>query len=115
MPKRGKRAVLVTGGDPMLATAHAAILALARRRGYRVEVVPGVSIICAAFSLSCLSIYKLGGVATVTYPRGGFTPPGHTTSWNRTCKEVFTRCYFWTSEKTGVLCPLERAPKFCYN
>ncbi|MCX8137477.1 diphthine synthase [Pyrobaculum aerophilum] len=69
--KEGKRAVLVTGGDPMLATAHAAILALARRRGYRVEVVPGVSIICAAFSLSCLSIYKLGGVATVTYPRGG--------------------------------------------
>ncbi|MGC9050982.1 SAM-dependent methyltransferase [Pyrobaculum sp.] len=69
--REGRRAVLVTAGDPALATAHSALVALARSRGYRAEVVPGVSIICAAFSVSCLSIYKMGGVATVTYPRGG--------------------------------------------
>ncbi|ACB39171.1 SAM-dependent methyltransferase [Pyrobaculum neutrophilum] len=68
---RGKTAVLATAGDPMLATSHAALISIARSRGYSVEVVPGVSIVCAAFSASCLSIYKLGGVATVTYPRGG--------------------------------------------
>ncbi|ABP49845.1 MULTISPECIES: diphthine synthase [Pyrobaculum] len=69
--EKGGRAVLATAGDPMLATAHAAVVAAARRRGHRVEVVPGVSIICAAMSAGCLSVYKLGGVATVTYPRGG--------------------------------------------
>jgi len=69
--REGKKAVLVTAGDPALATSHHALVALARARGYPVQVVPGVSIICAAFSVACLSIYKLGGVATVTYPRGG--------------------------------------------
>lgn len=69
--QEGKKAALVTAGDPMLATSHAALITLAKAKGYSVEVVPGVSIICAAFSASCLSIYKLGGVATVTYPRGG--------------------------------------------
>jgi len=69
--REGKKAVLATAGDPMLATAHAALIAAARARGHPVEVVPGVSIICAAFSAACLSVYKLGGVATVTYPRGG--------------------------------------------
>jgi len=69
--QEGKRAVLVTAGDPALATSHHALVALARARGYPVQILPGVSIICAAFSVACLSIYKLGGVATVTYPRGG--------------------------------------------
>lgn len=67
----GGKAALVAAGDPHLATSHAALVAAAAARGYRVEVVPGVSIICAALSASCLSVYKLGGVATVTYPRGG--------------------------------------------
>jgi diphthine synthase len=69
--REGRKAVLVTAGDPALATSHHALVALAAARGYKVRVIPGVSIICAAFSVSCLSIYKLGGVATVTYPRGG--------------------------------------------
>jgi diphthine synthase len=67
----GKSAALVTAGDPLLATSHAALVALVRSRGHSVEIVPGVSIVCAALSVSCLSVYRLGGVATVTYPRGG--------------------------------------------
>ncbi|MFZ8841784.1 MAG: diphthine synthase [Pyrobaculum sp.] len=69
--REGRRAVLVTAGDPALATSHHALVALARARGFPVQIIPGVSIICAAFSAACLSIYKLGGVATVIYPRGG--------------------------------------------
>nr|KJR74372.1 MAG: diphthine synthase [Thermoproteus sp. AZ2] len=69
--KEGKNAALLVPGDPMAATAHSALVALFRRRGYEVVVVPGVSIVCAAFSAACLSIYKLGGVATITYPRMG--------------------------------------------
>ncbi|MFN7106080.1 MAG: diphthine synthase [Pyrobaculum sp.] len=67
----GKTAVLATAGDPMAATAHGALVTSIRARGHRVEIVPGVSIVCSAFSASCLSIYKLGGIATVTYPRLG--------------------------------------------
>ena len=63
--------VLLVGGDPLMATAHAALVAGLRARGILVRVVPGVSIITAALSAACLSPYKLGGVATVTYPRLG--------------------------------------------
>lgn len=69
--RQGKKAVLVTAGDPFVATAHASLAAEVKARGYDVVILPGVSIVCAAFSVSCLSVYKLGGVATVTYPRGG--------------------------------------------
>ncbi|MEZ0249320.1 MAG: diphthine synthase [Thermoproteus sp.] len=69
--KSGRNAALLVPGDPLAATAHAALVASMRAKGYEVVVVPGVSIICAAMSAACLSIYKLGGVATVTYPRLG--------------------------------------------
>jgi len=69
--KSGRDVVLAVMGDPLMATTHAALIVVAKRRGFEVEVVPGVSVVCAALTLSCLSPYKLGGVATVTYPRGG--------------------------------------------
>ncbi len=69
--KAGRNAALLVPGDPLAATAHAALVASMRRKGFEVVVVPGVSAICAAMSAACLSIYKLGGVATVTYPRMG--------------------------------------------
>ncbi|MGC8582954.1 MAG: diphthine synthase [Thermoproteus sp.] len=69
--RAGRNAALLVPGDPLAATAHAALVASLRRKGYEVVVVPGVSAICAAMSAACLSIYKLGGVATVTYPRMG--------------------------------------------
>ena len=69
--RAGRNAALLVPGDPLAATAHAALVASMRRRGHEVVVVPGVSAVCAAMSAACLSIYKLGGVATVTYPRLG--------------------------------------------
>jgi len=62
---------LLSPGDPLIATTHVNIVIEARRRGYEVEIVPGVSIVSAAVSFTGLMIYKLGKIATVTYPKDG--------------------------------------------
>ncbi len=67
----GMRVALVAVGDPMMATTHSALLSTASRLGVRVRVINGISIICASMGQAGLSIYKLGPVATVTYPRMG--------------------------------------------
>ena len=67
----GHNAALLVIGDPMIATTHAAIAVIARRRGFNVKVVNSVSIVCVVLSQLGLSPYKLGPVATVTYPRMG--------------------------------------------
>ena len=67
----GMRVALVAVGDPMMATTHSALLSMASRLGVRVRVINGISIICASMGQAGLSIYKLGPVATVTYPRMG--------------------------------------------
>ena len=67
----GMRVALVTVGDPMMATTHSALLSMASKLGVRVRVINGISIICASMGQAGLSIYKLGPVATVTYPRMG--------------------------------------------
>ncbi len=69
--KRRGSAALIVGGDPFMATTHAALVATAKREGISVRVIHGVSIVCAALSAACVSPYKLCGVATVTYPRMG--------------------------------------------
>ncbi len=69
--KRRGSAALVVGGDPFMATTHAALVVTAKREGVDVRVVHGVSVICAALSAACVSPYKLCGIATVTYPRMG--------------------------------------------
>ncbi|MEM0479504.1 MAG: diphthine synthase [Pyrobaculum sp.] len=114
----GRSAALVTAGDPQLATSHAALAAAAAARGFKVVVVPGVSIVCAAFSISCLSVYKLGGVATVTYPRGGVYSerPYELVEYNlarglHTLLLLDVRedgVYMTPSEAAGVLLELER-------
>ena len=67
----GHNAALLVIGDPMIATTHAAIAVIARKRGFNVKVVNSVSIVCAVLSQLGLSPYKLGPVATITYPRMG--------------------------------------------
>lgn len=64
---------LISPGDALIATTHVNILIEARRRGYEVEVVPGVSIVSSSISASGLMIYKLGKVVTVTFPKDGIT------------------------------------------
>lgn len=62
---------LLSPGDPLIATTHVNIIIEAWRRGYDVEIVPGVSIVSASVSFTGLMIYKLGKIATVTYPKDG--------------------------------------------
>ncbi len=67
----GNDAALLVPGDPMIATTHSAVRVIVGKRGHRVEIVFGVSILCAAISATGLSSYRFGPVSTVTYPRMG--------------------------------------------
>ncbi len=62
---------LLSPGDALIATTHVSLLIEARRRGYEVEVVPGVSVVSSSISLSGLMAYKFGRISTVTYPKDG--------------------------------------------
>lgn len=63
-------AILVPG-DPLVATTHASIIIEAYKKGYEVEVVPGVSIIPNALTMAGLMIYKMGKPVTIVYPKEG--------------------------------------------
>lgn len=60
-----RRVVVITPGNPLIATTHVQLIIEARRLGVDVEVIHGTSAICAAIAESGLQIYKLGGVATI--------------------------------------------------
>ena len=66
-----KRVALLVVGDPLVATTHIAIVVEAAKRGIDVEIVPGISIVPTALTLSGLMIYKMGRIATITYPVHG--------------------------------------------
>lgn len=66
-----KRVALLVVGDPLVATTHNAVVVEAVKRGIEVEVVPGISIVPTALTMSGLMIYKMGRVATITYPVHG--------------------------------------------
>jgi len=73
MLDKGMDVVLITPGDPLVATTHVTLLIEAHRAGFEFHVVPGVSIIPTAVAFCGLMIYKLGRVATVVYPKDGIT------------------------------------------
>ena len=60
-----KNVVVITPGNPMIATTHSYLIIEARKMGVKTEIVHGTSSICAAIAESGLHIYKLGGVSTV--------------------------------------------------
>ncbi|MEM1962249.1 MAG: diphthine synthase [Sulfolobales archaeon] len=69
--EEGKRVVLLVPGDPLVATTHVTLLLEAHARGFRFHVIPGVSIVPTALSMSGLMVYKMGKIATVVYPKDG--------------------------------------------
>jgi len=52
-------------GDPMVATTHSALAVEAAKRGWRVEIVHGVSILTAGPARSGLELYRFGRTATI--------------------------------------------------
>ncbi|MET1128325.1 MAG: diphthine synthase [Thermoproteota archaeon] len=71
---RSRNVVVLVPGDPLAATAHAALLVEALKAGVRAEVVPGVSGILASVTAIGLQVYRLGKVVTLVYPQEGFKP-----------------------------------------
>lgn len=69
--EEGKRVVLLVPGDPLVATTHVTLLLEAHARGFGFHVIPGVSIVPTALSMSGLMVYKMGKIATVVYPKDG--------------------------------------------
>ncbi len=70
--RKGDVAILVPG-DPLVATTHASIIVEAYKRGYKVEIIPGISIIPNALTMTGLMIYKIGKPVTLVYPKEGIT------------------------------------------
>lgn len=68
---RDKLVVVLVPGDPLIATTHIALLIEARRRGVEWLVVPGVSGVVSAMTLSSLQFYRFGRTITVPGPWRG--------------------------------------------
>ncbi|UXD21248.1 dihydrofolate reductase [Ignicoccus pacificus DSM 13166] len=64
---------LVVPGDPFAATTHVSLYVEARKRGYDVKLIPGISALQVARTKSGLSQYRFGRVVTMMYPREGIS------------------------------------------
>jgi len=60
--------VILTPGDPMVATTHSALRLEAERKGIKTKIVHGASIVSAVCGLTGLHNYRFGKSATVSYP-----------------------------------------------
>ncbi len=63
-----KKVALLVPGDPFVATTHVAICINAKKRGIRVNVIHGPSIISAIYGATGLQCYKFGKIVTIVYP-----------------------------------------------
>lgn len=69
--KKGLKVALLVIGDPHIATTHAAIIEEAKKAGIHVEMIPGISILCAAMTYTGLIPYRFGKATTLVYPKEG--------------------------------------------
>ncbi len=67
----GKSVGIATIGDPMIATTHVSLATEAKSKGYKIFIIPGISVHCYIISKSMLSSYKFGRSVTVVYPYNG--------------------------------------------
>ncbi|ABL78091.1 diphthine synthase [Thermofilum pendens] len=64
---RGK-ALLLTIGNPLIATTHSSIVVEAAKRGIKVRVLPAPSIIDGIIASTGLHVYKFGRVVSLVFP-----------------------------------------------
>ncbi len=69
--EKGLSVALLVAGDPLVATTHVSLLIDAKKRGFECEVIPAPGILPNALTMLGLMVYKMGKVATVTYPVEG--------------------------------------------
>lgn len=65
---RYKVVLVLSPGDPLIATTHISLAAEASSSGVEVVYLPGVSGVSSAMAVSGLSFYKFGRVVTVPHP-----------------------------------------------
>ncbi|MEB3806513.1 MAG: SAM-dependent methyltransferase [Desulfurococcales archaeon] len=68
---RRETVVVLVPGDPLVATTHRSLIAMASAGNVEFRVIPGVSGVCAAMSSSLLDFYKFGRTITVPGPWRG--------------------------------------------
>ena len=66
--------VVLSAGDPLVATTHQSLLAEAARSGIKSRYIPGISGVCTAKAYSGLSYYRFGKIATIPGPWRGLKP-----------------------------------------
>lgn len=71
---RGKKAVLLVPGDPMMATTHIDLRLRAEKAGIKTRVIPGASIFSAVCAATGLQAYRFGRTVTVPHTESGRPP-----------------------------------------
>ena len=71
---REKEVVLLTPGDPLVATTHKILLDIADKEGIKTKVVHAPSAFSAAIGESRLSFYKFGPVVNIPYWQEHYKP-----------------------------------------
>ncbi len=66
--------LILSAGDPLVATTHQSLLAEASRLGINVRYIPGISGVCVAKAYSGLSYYRFGRTVTVPGPWRNLKP-----------------------------------------
>jgi len=69
--KKGLKIALLVIGDPHIATTHTAIIEEAKKANIHVEMIPGISILCAAMTYTGLIPYRFGKATTLVFPKEG--------------------------------------------
>ncbi len=72
---RTKRIAILVPGDPFLATTHVTLRMEATKLGIQHEILHNASIFSAAPSVTGLSAYRFGKVATIPFPENRSTYP----------------------------------------
>ena len=72
---KGKKAVFLVPGDPMIATTHIDLRLRAEKTGIKTNVIPGASIFSAICAVTGLQAYKFGRTVTLPHIKSN-SPPG---------------------------------------
>ena len=65
---REKKVVLLTPGDPFIATTHISLRLTAHKMGIKTRVINAPSVLTAIFGATGLQVYKIGRIVTITFP-----------------------------------------------
>lgn len=105
-----KNVVILSAGDPLIATTHQSLVAEAVLAGVQVRYVPGISGVCVAKAYSGLSYYRFGRTATVPGQWRGVKPYSViATIYANLCTESHTLLLLDVSDEGTQLSPREAA------